>query len=240
MPHIEVQPNGQMEFVRSSKHKPKAATKHKPDTRDQKMADLQRRLDEVEDQKEQLIIQYRSLKELQKQAIEDVKAFKQAAFKYKKDFEDIEDKYEDLHERFTRRGEEIKQKDKIIRQRDSEIRSKDKEIEDSRVDKKVQAGTIKQVEGRNAALQDRITTVSDEKRRLQQEVALRRANEEKLLAEHKKLKDENTRLLDWVAKERQLSLEKETRLRREREEIDRRENDRRAPPRRRYDDEFFR
>jgi len=229
-----------MEFIRTSKHKPKPGPKHQTDSRDQKIADLNRRLDEVEEQKEQLIIQYQNLKELKKQAVEDAKAFKQAAFKYKKDFEEIEDKYDDLHERCERRGEEIKQKDKVIRQKDSEIRSKDKEIEDCRVDKKVQSGTIKQVEDRNAALQDRVTTVSDEKRRFQQEVAVRRANEEKLLADNKSLKDENTRLLDWVARERQLVLEKEARLRREREEMDRREARRHLPPRTRFDDEFFR
>jgi chromosome segregation ATPase len=259
MPHVEVQPNGKIEFVRStSKHKSKSGNKHHPDSRDQKIADLQRRLDEVEDQKEELINSYQILKESKRIAVEEAKAakaFKQEYLKYRKNFEESEDNYEDLHGRFERRGEEIKQKDKVIRQKDSEIRSKDKEIEELRVDKKVQSGTIKQVEDRNAALQDRVTIVSDEKRRLQQEVALRRANEEKLLADNKSLKEEISRLRGWVEGERLLALEKEARLRKEREEADRREADRREadrreadrreadrrapPPRRRYDDGRF-
>src|SRR5580700_11406749 len=102
MPHVEVQRDGAMKLVSSSKHKPKSGHNHHSDSRDQKMANLQRQLDEVEEQKEQLLIQYQNLKELKKQAVEEAKSFKQAATKYKQALEETRDDYEDLHTRFER------------------------------------------------------------------------------------------------------------------------------------------
>jgi hypothetical protein len=242
MPQVVVQPNGKMEFIRT-KHKPKSSRNHQSDSRDQKIAELQRQVDELEDQKEQLINQYHSVKELKKQAVDDAKSIKQVAIKYKQELEETQDKYEDLNARFERRSEEIKQKDKVIRQRESDIRQKDKELEELRIDKKVQNGTIKKLEDQDVALREKATVLMDEKRRQLQEISLRKANEERQLAENKKLKEENTRLLDWVARERQLALERETRLRREREETDRRDAERRdaerRAPRARFDDEFL-
>jgi hypothetical protein len=224
-----------MEFVRTKKDKPKEQREHKHhfDSRDQRIEDLERQLAEVKGQKEQLIIKYQSLRELKEEAVEDAHAWKQH-------FEDRQDKYEELHTRFKRQGEEIKHKDKIIRQRDSEIRQRDKELEELRVDKKVKNGTIKKLEDQDVALRDKVTILTNEKRMLLLEVSVRKSNEEKQLAENKKLKDENTRVRDRAERERQLAIDRETRLRREREELERREAERRAPPRRPFDyDEFL-
>jgi chromosome segregation ATPase len=225
MPTLEYQP-GKIGFVSSSKHKSKSKHKTHPDSRDRKIEELQRQLDNAEEQRDQAYLNNQSLKESKRIAVEDSKAFKQMCMKYKKELDEMKDEYEDLHERYEKRGEDIKQRDKIIRQKDGEIRSKDKEIEELRVEKKVQVGTIKQVEERNTALHERVAIVSDEKKRSQQEVTMRRATEEKLNAENKSLKEENARLRDWKL----AALEREARLRREREEAEYR-----GPPRRRYD-----
>jgi hypothetical protein len=78
----------------------------------------------------------------------------------------------------------------------------------------------------------KVSTLTDEKRRLLQEVSLRKINEERQLAENKKLKDEITRLRDWVERERELAIEREATLWREREEMERRVAERRAQRRR--------
>lgn len=197
---IEVLPNGKKQYVRP-KHKPKEHKEHKEpkhynDPRDQQIADLQARLDKVEEQKEQLLIQYQDLKELKIEAVED-------ANRYKQDLEETQDNYEVLLARFKRLDEETKQKDKVIQRRDNEIRKKNKEIEDLQVENKVQNGTIKKLEDQNVTLRDKVTTLTDEKRILR------------------------------------LELEGETRLRREMEAMERREAERRAPPRRRFDNDEF-
>jgi len=239
-----IQPNGKIEWVRPAKNKSKG---DKHDSRGHnKIADLQRQLEEVEEQNEEqkdhFIIQYQSLKELKRQAVEDAKAWKRAADKYKGESEETQDNYNDLQARFRRQNEEIKQKDKVIQRRESEIRSKDKELDDLRVEKKVQNATIKKLEDQDAALRDKVSLLTDEKRRVLQEVSLLKTNEERQLAEIKKLKEENTRLRNWVEKERQLAIEKEATLRREeieRREAERREAEHRAQ-RRRFNDDYYR
>jgi hypothetical protein len=110
----EVQPNGNMEFDRDSKHKAKEH-KHRSASRDQKIVitDLQGQLAEVEKQKDQLITQCRNLREFMKQAIEDAKAWEKEFIKGKQVLEEELDNYEDYHTRSKRQDEEIREQEAI-------------------------------------------------------------------------------------------------------------------------------
>jgi chromosome segregation ATPase len=244
MPHLEVQPNGQMNFVSSSKSKPKSGHKHHKDDRDRKIDELQQHLDEEIEEKDRCNADYDKLKEYNRQVLEESKGFQQLAVKWRKDFKEMKDKNEELQELLDRKGDQIKsqekaikRKDSEIQQKDNEIRQKDKEIDDLRVDMKSLNVIIKDERNENASLREKATALTDDKRRLNENVFVLKDNQEKLLADNKKLREENAKMVDWVNRERRLALEERV-ARLQREERERREAERR-PPRRRQDDDYL-
>jgi chromosome segregation ATPase len=233
-----------MKFVHSSsKQKSKSGHVHRKDDRDREIDELLQKLEKEIDEKDRILAENYKLKEHNRQVLEDSQRFYQLFLKWKKECKEKKDKNEELLEQLERKDEKIKEQVKVIikrdgevKQKDHEIRQKDKEIDDLRVSEKSLSLIIKDERNDNAVIREKATSLKDENKRLHENVSVLKGNQETLLAENKKLREEKAKLEDWVHKERQLALEKEARL--QREEKDRRDAERRLP-RRRLDDDYL-